>query len=127
MISTAFGVVTSLLALQAAVNAPRQAFTACLKQASQTADARKISSDQYAAHVKQACSAQANSFREALVAFDVKNGIKRAQASEDAQLQLDDYYLQSTETYEMKHPAAPTPQPQQASAPQQPSTPQQPQ
>lgn len=120
MISFAFGVVASLLVLQAAINAPRQAFTACLKQASQTADARKVSSAQYDAHVKQACSTQAESFKKALVAFDVKNGIKRTQASEDAQLQVDDYYLQSTETYEMKHPGAPKPQappaPQQASA-----------
>jgi hypothetical protein len=57
------------------------------------------------------------------VAFDVKHGVKRSQASSDAQLQLDDYIAMSVEKYESKAPKAaqsPTPQPVQAAAPAQP-------
>ena len=63
-------------------------------------------------------------FKSALVAFDVKNGVKRAQASSDAQLQVDDYLAMSSEKYEAKAPkpkASPTPPPpvQAAAAPKQ--------
>jgi len=97
--------------LQASIAAPRQDFTDCLKKASLQAAAQQVAPDQYSAFAKQQCASQATSFKSALVAFDVKNGVKRAQASSDAQLQLDDYIAMSQEKYEAKANFAPKPKP----------------
>lgn len=102
MISSASGVVVSLLLLQAGIDGPRQAFSTCLKTAAATAQAQKIAIDQFSTHIMQTCSAQADGFRNALISFDVKHGIKRAQATSDAQMQVDDYILMSKESYELK-------------------------
>ena len=117
----AIGVVAGLTFLQASIAAPRQDFTDCLKKASLQAAAQQVAPDQYGAFAKQQCSGPGENFRAALIAFDVKNGIKRAQAASDAQMQVDDYVAMSAEKYEAKAPkpkAAPTPQPVvQAAAP----------
>ena len=116
----AIGVVAGLTMLQASIAAPRQDFTDCLKKASLQAAAQQVAPDQYSAFARQQCSAQAASFKGALVAFDVKNGVKKGQAASDAQLQVDDYLAMSLEKYEAKAPKArpnPTPQPVQAAAP----------
>jgi hypothetical protein len=117
----AIGVVAGLTFLQASIAAPRQDFTDCLKKASLQAAAQQVAPDQYPAFAKQQCSAPGDSFKSALIAFDTKNGVKRAQAASDAQLQLDDYVAMSQEKYQAKaefnKPAA-APQPVvQASAP----------
>jgi hypothetical protein len=120
MIPFAIGVVAGLFVLQASIAAPRQDYTECLKRAGLQAAAQQVAPDQYSAFATQQCSAQAASFKAALVAFDVKNGVKRAQASSDAQLQLDDYLAMSAEKYEAKAPKpkpVATPQPVQAAAP----------
>ena len=119
----AFGVVVGLTFLQASIAAPRQGFTECLKRASLQAAAQQVAANQYSAFAAQQCATEGASFKSALVAFDVKNGVKRSQASSDAQLQLDDYIAMSAEKYESKAPKAahsPTPQPVQAAAPAQP-------
>jgi hypothetical protein len=119
----AIGVVAGLTFLQASIAAPRQDFTDCLKKASLQAAAQQVAPDQYPAFAAQQCAGQATSFKAALVAFDTKNGVKRAQASSDAQLQVDDYVAMSSEKYEAKAPkkALPTPPPpvQAAAAPKQ--------
>ena len=121
MIPFAVGVVAGMTILQAAIAAPRQAFTDCLKSASLQAAAQKVAADQYSAFASQQCSAQGAAFKSALVAFDVKNGVKRAQANSDAQLQVDDYLLMSTEKYEARAPKREVPaKPVQAAAPAQP-------
>ena len=116
----AIGVVAGLTLLQASIAGPRQDFTDCLKKASLQATAQKVAPDQYGAFAKNQCSGQGASFKAALVAFDVKNGVKRAQAASDADLQIDDYVAMSAEKYEAKanfnaKPAQP-PQPVQAAA-----------
>lgn len=98
----AFGVVAGLAFLQASIAGPRQDFTECLKKASLQALAQQVAPDQYRAFAMQQCAAPSTSFKGALVAFDVKNGVKRAQASSDAQLQVDDYLAMSAEKYESK-------------------------
>jgi hypothetical protein len=119
----AFGIVVGLTFLQASIAAPRQDFTECLKRASLQAAAQQVAAGQYGTFAAQQCAAESAKFKSALVAFDVKNGVKRSQASSDAQLQLDDYIAMSAEKYESKAPRAaqaPTPQPVQAAAPAQP-------
>ncbi len=118
----AIGVVAGLTFLQASIAAPRQDFSECLKKAGQQAAAQQVAPDQYAAFAAQQCSAAAASFKNALIAFDVKNGVKRAKAASEAQLQLDDYILMSAEKYAAKAPkpkAVPnvTPAPVTAAAP----------
>lgn len=109
-----------LVVSQASVNAPRSAFSACLKEAGAKAVSDKVALDAYGAYIRGACATQAMALKKALVAFDTKNGVKRAQASTDAEAQLDDYYLGSSETYSLKvaatQPAKP-PAPQPAATP----------
>lgn len=117
----ALGVAAGLAILQASIAAPRQDFSNCLNRAGLQAAAQQIAPDQYSAFASQQCAAQGASFKAALVAFDVKNGVKKAQAAEDAQLQLDDYLAVSLEKYEAKakvkaRPMTPA-QPVQAAAP----------
>ena len=119
----AIGVVAGLTFLQASIAAPRQDFTDCLKNAGLQAAAQQVAPDQYSAFAVQQCAAAGARFKAALVAFDTKNGVKRAQAASDAQLQLDDYVAMSAEKYETKVPKAKapvTPPPVQAAAPAQP-------
>jgi hypothetical protein len=120
MIPFASGVVAGLMMLQASIAGPRQDYTDCLKRAGLQAAAQQVAPDQYSAFATQQCSTQAANLKAALVAFDVKNGVKRAQAASDAQLQLDDYLAMSTEKYEARAPKpkpAPVAQPVQAAAP----------
>lgn len=121
----AIGVVTGLAFLQASIAAPRQDFGDCLKKAGQQAAAQQVAPDQYSAFAAKQCAGSAASFKGALIAFDVKNGVRRAKADSEAQLQVDDYIAMSAEKYESKAPkpkAAPnvTPAPVQAAAPAQP-------
>lgn len=110
----AIGVVAGLALLQASISAPRENYADCLNNASQQAAAQQVAPDQYSAFAVSHCAAMADKFRAALVAFDVKNGIKRARATEDAQMQLDDYLAVSVEKYQAK---APKPKPTATPAP----------
>lgn len=114
----AIGVVAGLTFLQASIAAPRQDFTDCLKKTSLQAAAQQVAPDQYSAFATQQCAAPAAGLKGALIAFDVKNGVKRAKAAEDAQLQLDDYIAMSAEKYEAKaNFSRPKPQPSPTPAP----------
>jgi hypothetical protein len=115
----AIGVVAGVMVLQASIATPRQNFTDCLKRASLQATAQQVAPDQYGAFAMQQCAAAGASFKGALVAFDTKNGVKRARAESDAQLQVDDYLAMSAEKYEARAPKAKavTPAPVQAAAP----------
>jgi hypothetical protein len=94
-----------LLALyQPGINEPRKALVECLKQASAKASGASVPSADYAKFAATECAAKADALRSGLVNFDVKNGIKRAQATTDAQMQIDDYVAMSAEKYEASHP-----------------------
>lgn len=117
----ALGIMAGLTFMQASIAAPRQDFSNCLNRAALQAASQQIAPDQFNAFASQQCSAQGASFKAALVAFDVKNGVKRAQAAADAQLQIEDYLAVSLEKYAAKstvksRPSAPV-QPVQAAAP----------
>lgn len=118
----AIGATFGLALLQASIAAPRDNYADCLGKASLQAAAQQVAADQYSAFASQQCSSQAERFKSALIAFDTKNGIKRARAAEDAQLQLEDYLGVSVEKYQAKAPKKPTqpPQPAQEAAPVQP-------
>lgn len=102
MVSLVMSTALLLAAYQATINAPRTAFVACLKTASAKAEGEKVALDGFEGFLSTECAGPAGSLKSALVAFDVKNGIKRGAAESDAQLQLDDYYAMSKEKYESK-------------------------
>ena len=89
----------SMLASQAAVAAPTIAYKDCLKQTSIQAKKEKVGGDAYEAYVRNACSAQITALRDALVAFEVKNGTKRKDAAQDADMTVDDYLASSVDNY----------------------------
>lgn len=80
-----------LVAMQATINAPRDAFRNCLKEASTKATSEKVAGDAIETYLKSACSGQLGSLRGALVAFDMKNGMARKAAESDASSTVDDY------------------------------------
>ena len=118
----AIGAVASLAMLQASIAGPRDNYADCLGKAGSQAAAQQVAPEQYAAFASQQCAALAERFMAALIAFDTKNGIKRARAAEDAQLQVEDYLAMSVEKYTARAPKKPAqpPQPVQAAAPAQP-------
>jgi len=88
-----------LAASQAAVAAPTNAYKECLKQASIQAKKTKVAGDAYEAFARNNCSAQITGLRDALVAFEVKNGTKRKDAASDADMTVDDYLASSVDNY----------------------------
>ena len=67
----------TLTALQAAINAPRDAFRTCLKSASTKASGEKVTAEAYEAYVRAACSGELGSFRGAVVKFDMGNKMSK--------------------------------------------------
>ena len=118
----AIGAVASLAMLQASIAGPRDNYADCLGKAGSQAAAQQIAPEQYGAFASQQCAAQAERFKSVLIAFDTKNGIKKSQATEDAQLQVEDFLAVSADKYQSKAPKKPAqpPQPVQAAAPAQP-------
>ena len=99
MIALLGATVIYLIAGQAAIAAPRTAFTACLKTADSTATSQKVAGDAYEAFVRTTCSAQLGTLRSAMVNFNVKNGMSRKDAATDADLMIDDYLASSIDHY----------------------------
>lgn len=96
-------VLTSILvsaALQAAVAAaPRKAYNDCLKTAVTEALKTKVPTDGFADFAHKHCAAYESSFKTGLVNFNVKNGMSKASAADDAQLQIDDYVFSAEQRY----------------------------
>jgi hypothetical protein len=105
----------TLTALQAVINAPRDAFRACLKSATQKASTEKVGGDGIEAYLKGACGVQMQSLKSAVIEFRVKNGMARKSAVDDANMTVDDYMSSPVDNYkfmaEQNAPAkaAPTP------------------
>ena len=118
-----------LTGLQAGINAPRSAFTTCLKATTAKAKTEKVGADAYEGYLRSACGSQIDAFKAASIAFDVKNGISRKNATATADEMIGDWVGESIESYRFQlevqpkaqakaAPAQPS-QPVPASAPQQ--------
>lgn len=125
----------SLTGLQATINAPRQAFTSCLKEATSKASSEKVGANGYDAYARNACSAELGSFKAAVVKFDMGNKMSRKASDEDADAMIGDFMSSSVDRYKyvtgassaatqaavaVAKPTTVTPQPTPASAPQPP-------
>jgi len=89
----------SLTALQASINAPREAFKTCLKDASSKASSAKVGADGYDAFVRNACTAELGSFKGAVVKFDMGNKMSRKASDEDAAAMIDDFMSSALDRY----------------------------
>lgn len=88
-----------MIAAQAAVATPTIAYKDCLKQASTQAKKDKVGGDAYEAFARNACGVQITGLRDALIGFEVKNGTKRKDAAQDADMVVDDYLASSVDNY----------------------------
>lgn len=96
----------TLAALQASINAPRDAFKTCLKDASTKALGAKITAQGYEAYVRNACTGELGSFKTATIKFDVGNKMSRKDASDDADSMISDFVASALDHY--KYMAGPT-------------------
>ena len=109
----------TLAALQASINAPRDAFKTCLKDASSKALGAKVTAEGYEAYVRTACTGELGSFKTATVKFDMGNKMSRKDASEDADSMISDFVASALDHYKYmagsalaaKAPATPPPTP----------------
>jgi hypothetical protein len=88
-----------LTALQASINAPRSAFQTCLKASVSKASEQKIDGDGYEAFVRSQCGGQLNSFKSAVVSFDMQNKMSRKDAGADADSMIADFVSGSADHY----------------------------
>src|SRR5690349_1054392 len=89
----------TLAALQASINAPRDAFRNCLKEATTKASNEKVTADAYVAYVRAACSGELGSFKGAVVKFDMGNKMSKNASDEDAEAMIADFVDSSLERY----------------------------
>jgi hypothetical protein len=99
----------TLTALQASINAPRDAFKTCLREASTKASNESVGADAYQAYVRSACSGQLGSFKSATVNFDMKNKMSKKEASADADAMIDDFMSSALDHYKYIVNSAPAP------------------
>src|SRR5438309_3357446 len=132
----------NLAGLQASISAPTDAFRSCLREAASKAKSDKVTADGIEAYLRNACTAQMGSLKEALISFRIKNGMSRKDAASDANMTVSDYVSTPADNYKFlanmnapkaAAPAAPatqaaaaspaTPAPTPAAAPKQPPKP----
>jgi hypothetical protein len=111
----------ALTGLQASVVAPTSAFRGCLHDAAAKASNDKVSADTIETYLRNACTVQMGTLKDALVAFRLKNGMGKKAAADDAEMTIDDYVSTPADNYKfMATQSAPKAQP--ASAPAAPAT-----
>ena len=99
MISLLAGTAIQLIAMQASISAPTDAFRGCLREAVTKAKSDKVPGDGIEAYLKTACTAPMGTLKDALVAFRMKNGMTRKAAASDAEMTVDDYIATPADNY----------------------------
>jgi len=79
--------------------AERSAYVACLKDAVASAKGAQVAPDGFKDYARRTCAAAEGGFKAKLVSFNVKNGMSKKAAADDAEIQLEDYIY----TYEEKY------------------------
>jgi hypothetical protein len=106
----------ALVALQASIAAPTKDFRGCLHDAAAKATSEKVSADTIEDYLRNACTAQMGSLKDALVQFRIKNGMTKKAAADDAQMTIDDYVATPADNYKFQA-AENAPKPKPAAAP----------
>lgn len=107
-----------------AASAQRSSLSNCLKQSVDRAKSEKVAVDAFEAYMHSQCAAPEGELRKAVIAIDVKNGISRKDAAENAELDVGDYFVATAERYEAEVSAS---QPKKIEAQAQAPQPEQPQ
>jgi len=112
MITILIASAINVAALQASIAAPTDAFRGCLREAATKAKNEKISGAAIEDYLKNACTVQMGSLKDALVAFRIKNGMTKKAALGDAEMTVDDYVATPADNYRfMAEQDAPKPAP----------------
>jgi len=99
MIALIMASAINLAAAQAAIAAPTDAFRGCLREASAKAETEKVAGDAVEDYLRNACTVQMGSLKNALVAFRMKNGMSKKSADSDASMTVDDYVATPVDNY----------------------------
>src|SRR5690349_14324523 len=89
----------TLAALQASIAAPTSAFRGCLHDAAAKATSENVSADTIDAYLRNACTVQMGTLKQALVDFRLKNGMGKKAAADDAEMTIDDYVSTPADNY----------------------------
>ena len=97
-------ITTLLLAVMAqspsaTVDTTRAAFTKCMRDDMKKALEAKMAEAEYELAVKANCSTERDAFRKAVIALGRSGGDSEKVASEDADMQIDDYHANFTEKF----------------------------
>lgn len=74
------------------VDTTRAAFTKCLRENVKKSLEAKMPISEFEVAVKSICSTERDAFRKAVIAFDRSGGDSEATATENANMQIDDYH-----------------------------------
>ena len=99
MIALVGASVIYLIATQASIAGPTDAFRGCLREAATKAKSEKVAGDGIEAYLKNACTVQMGTLKDALVTFRMKNGMTRKAAASDAEMTVDDYVATPSDNY----------------------------
>ena len=89
----------TLAALQASIAAPTSSFRGCLHDAAAKATSEKVSADTIETYLRNACTVQMGTLKQALVDFRLKNGMSKKEAASDAEMTIDDYVSTPADNY----------------------------
>ncbi|HET9144860.1 MAG TPA: hypothetical protein VFN81_02075 [Sphingomicrobium sp.] len=112
-----------LAALQASITAPTSAFRGCLHDAAAKATSDKVSADTIETYLRNACTVQMGTLKQALVEFRLKNGMGKKAAADDAEMTIDDYVSTPADNYKFMAEQNAPKKPPAAAAPAPPATP----
>lgn len=111
MIVVVVAVASMLLAgVDMAASTQRKALVVCLKDAQSKAKTEKIAPAGFNAYAQTACTKQMEALKAALIAIDMKNGIGRRDAAENAKMDIDGYFATADDRYKMDTEVAASPQ-----------------
>lgn len=91
--------IAAAMTMQGASADARSAYVTCLKEAVSSAKGAKIGVDAFKDYAHRTCASVEDGLKSKLVSFNVKNGMSRKAAADDAEIQLEDYMY----TYEEKY------------------------
>lgn len=100
MIIVAIASMFAVASVDTAASAQRSALSKCLKESVAKAKSAKVEVGAFDAYMRSQCAAQEADLRKAVIAIDVKNGISRKDAAENADLDVGDYFVSTGERYE---------------------------
>jgi hypothetical protein len=103
--------VLALAALQASISAPRDTFRACLKDAGAKAATQKVAADAFEGYLRNACTSELGSLKSAITAFNMKNGMGKKAAADDAEMTVDDYLASPVDNYKFMASQSTPPKP----------------